>query len=68
MASKTVFKIQFKRSDDSTYSVNITNPKDGISTADVQQFTNALDDCNGSAHLVKAYYETTSDTTVWPVA
>ena len=66
--AKTTFKMQFKRTDDSTYSINITNPKAGISTSDVQNFTNALDDCNGDADLVKAYYETTSDTTVWPVA
>ena len=68
MASKTVFKMQFKRQDSSTYSINVSNPKAGISTADVQNFTNALDDCNGDADLVKAYYEITSDTTVWPVA
>ena len=68
MPAKTVFKIQFKRTDGTGYFVNITNPKAGISTADVQNFTNALDDCNGDADLVKAYYETTSDTTVWPVA
>jgi len=69
MATTKKFQITAIRSDSTTYTITINNPKPGITVAEVQNFLEGY----GSAYvdepiLKTAKYIDTSDTFVYPVS